>query len=198
MQHPNELESIRTEAELAANALVEAAELRPGQIVVIGCSTSEVIGQRIGTSGTLDVANALYEGLQVLQSRYQLQLAFQCCEHLNRALVIERSLCETMRLEEVSAIPVPRAGGSMPTIAYRNMSEPCVVEHLSAHAGMDIGETLIGMHLRHVAVPLRTSVRTIGAARVTMATSRPKLIGGERAIYRLQQNGDSDTLGDCT
>ncbi|WP_028593851.1 TIGR01440 family protein [Paenibacillus assamensis] len=198
MQHPDQLESIRAEAELAANALVEAAQLRPGQIVVIGCSTSEVIGERIGTSGTLDVASALYNGLQVLQSRYQLQLAFQCCEHLNRALVIERSLCEAMRLEEVSAIPVPRAGGSMPSIAYRNMSDPCVVEHLSAHAGIDIGETLIGMHVRHVAVPLRTAVRTIGAARVTMATSRPKLIGGERAVYSHELHRGNDEVGSCS
>ena len=186
MHEPQLLNNIRQEAEAAAHALAAEAGLRSGQLVVIGCSTSEVIGERIGTSGTLEVANALLDGLDILKHQYGAKLAYQCCEHLNRALVVERDTCEAQQLVEVSAVPVPKAGGSMAAAAYRRLAEPCLVEHIQAHAGIDIGETLIGMHLRHVAVPLRTAVKSIGSARVTMARTRPKLIGGERAVYQLE------------
>lgn len=185
MQEQLQLETVRQEAAAAAHALAKAANLQPGQLVVIGCSTSEVIGERIGTSGTLEVANALLDGLELLQTHYGAKLAFQCCEHLNRALVVERDTCAGHQLEEVSAVPIPHAGGSMAAAAYSRMKEPCLVEHIRAHAGIDIGETLIGMHLKHVAVPLRTEAKQIGSARVAMATTRPKLIGGERAVYHL-------------
>ncbi|MCG7408049.1 TIGR01440 family protein [Paenibacillus sp. ACRRX] len=183
MTQPDYIRQIHAEAEAAAHVLADAAKLSPGQLVIIGCSTSEVIGQRIGTSGTIELASALYAGLELLRTKYSVQLAYQCCEHLNRALVVERTTCETLRLDEVSAVPVPRAGGSMAAAAYTHFASPCLVETISADAGIDIGETLIGMHLKRVAVPLRTSVRSIGAARVTMAMTRPKLIGGERAVY---------------
>ncbi|MDK8181568.1 TIGR01440 family protein [Paenibacillus sp. UMB4589-SE434] len=183
MTQPDYIRQIHAEAEAAAHVLADAAKLSPGQLVIIGCSTSEVIGQRIGTSGTIELASALYAGLELLRTKYGVQLAYQCCEHLNRALVVERTTCETLRLDEVSAVPVPRAGGSMAAAAYTHFASPCLVETISADAGIDIGETLIGMHLKRVAVPLRTSVRSIGAARVTMAMTRPKLIGGERAVY---------------
>ncbi|GAC41433.1 TIGR01440 family protein [Paenibacillus popilliae] len=177
--------SYERQAEQAARELAAAAGLAPGQLVVIGCSTSEVAGARIGTAGTLDVARMLFDGLNVLRTEFGLQLAFQCCEHLNRALVVERRTLEQFRLEEVAAVPVPHAGGSMAAQAYRLLPDACLAESIEAHAGIDIGETLIGMHLRRVAVPLRTELRFIGSARVTMAATRPKLIGGERAIYCL-------------
>ncbi|WP_410453324.1 TIGR01440 family protein [Paenibacillus alvei] len=179
------MEQVREQAEAAAHALVREAGLKPGQIVVIGCSTSEVAGARIGTSGASDTAQAIFAGLSVLRSSYGLEVAIQCCEHLNRALVVERRTLERFGLLEVSAVPVRKAGGSMAAYAYRHLPDACLAEELEAHAGIDIGETLIGMHLRRVAVPLRTEVRYIGKARVNMAKTRPKLIGGERAVYQL-------------
>ncbi|NOJ70630.1 TIGR01440 family protein [Paenibacillus alvei] len=179
------MEQVREQAEAAAHALVREAGLKPGQIVVIGCSTSEVAGVRIGTSGASDTAQAIFAGLSVLRSSYGLEVAIQCCEHLNRALVVERRTLERFGLLEVSAVPVRKAGGSMAAYAYRHLPDACLAEELEAHAGIDIGETLIGMHLRRVAVPLRTEVRYIGKARVNMAKTRPKLIGGERAVYQL-------------
>lgn len=191
MQGQQLLEMVRQQATAAAHALAQAANLRSGQLVVIGCSTSEVIGKRIGTSGTLEVAHALLQGIELLKTQYGVRLAIQCCEHLNRALVVERDTCSQYQLEEVRAVPVPHAGGSMAAAAYSRMEEPCLVEHIHAHAGMDIGETLIGMHLKHVAVPLRTEFKQIGSARVTMAGTRPKLIGGERAVYQLPESSSS-------
>ena len=160
-----------------------APTVRPHQLLVIGCSTSEVIGEKIGTAGTLNVAQELFVPLQQFANKHNLYLAFQGCEHINRALTIERKAAEHYRLDEVSVRPVRTAGGSMSAYAYEHFEEAVVVEHIEAHYGIDIGQTLIGMHLRHVAVPVRTSIRQIGEAFVTTATTRPKLIGGERAQY---------------
>lgn len=159
--------------------------LQENELFVIGCSTSEVIGRKIGTSGTEETAEILFHELTRLQSKSGVQLAFQCCEHLNRALVVERTAMKAHQLEEVGAIPVPTAGGSMASFAYKHMADPVVVETLQAraHAGIDIGETMIGMHLKAVAVPLRFEQKIIGEARVTAARTRPKLIGGSRANY---------------
>jgi len=156
------------------------------QVLVIGCSTSEVIGKKIGTAGTTEVAAMLFNGLRRLQEETGVQLAFQCCEHLNRALVVERQTAASRNLEIVSVIPVRSAGGAMAEYAYRHMNDPVVVEFIKAEAGIDIGDTLIGMHLRHVAVPVRTSLKQIGHAHVTLAKTRPKLIGGARAVYSLE------------
>ena len=153
------------------------------QILVIGCSTSEVMGERIGTAGTSEVAQMIFETFKEFQLTYGVQLAFQCCEHLNRALVVEKQTAVENGLEMVSVIPVPKAGGSMAAYAYEQMDEPVVVEFIKADAGIDIGDTFIGMHLRHVAVPIRCSVKQVGNAHVTLATTRPKLIGGARAVY---------------
>lgn len=186
---------LQKEAAEILEELVQNAQLQNGQLVVIGVSTSEVAGQRIGTSGAVEIAEALYAGWTEIQERYDLALAFQCCEHLNRALVVERQVMERLRLEEVSAVPVPKAGGSMAATAYRRMKQPCLVEAVWADAGIDIGETLIGMHLKKVAVPYRPSRRYVGKARVTAAWTRPKLIGGQRAVYELpevQQSGHCD------
>lgn len=163
--------------------VAKAGGLRAGQLMVVGCSTSEVIGSRIGTSGTSEIAAAIYEGLARFRQETGCYVAFQCCEHLNRALVVEREAAERYGLEPVSVVPVRKAGGAMASYAFRHMPEAVMVEQLSAHAGIDIGETLIGMHLRRVAVPYRPAIRRIGEARVNAAFTRPKLIGGARAVY---------------
>lgn len=186
-----ELGTIRTQVAAVAEEVAAAANLGPGKLLVVGASTSEVAGKRIGTGGAEDIASELWAGIEQVRAKYDFDVAFQCCEHLNRALVVERTVLERLSLTEVAAVPVPKAGGSMAAAAYRRLSAPCLAEMLEAHAGIDIGETLIGMHLRRVAVPFRPSLRKIGQARVTAATTRPKLIGGERAVYALPLDSDS-------
>ncbi|MEH7415894.1 TIGR01440 family protein [Neobacillus drentensis] len=171
----------------------EQAALKPGQLFVVGCSTSEVIGERIGTSGTVEVAEMIYRQLKNLQDQTGIQLAFQCCEHLNRALVLDRSAADQRGYEEVSVVPVRTAGGAMATYAYGHLDDPVVVEFIKAEAGMDIGQTLIGMHLKHVAVPVRTKQKSVGHALVTLAKARPKLIGGTRAVYEKNTQNTSCT-----
>ncbi|WP_107839936.1 TIGR01440 family protein [Metasolibacillus meyeri] len=163
--------------------LEQQVTFRPQQLFVVGCSTSEVIGELIGTAGAMDVATVIYEELQKFAERHELYLAFQGCEHINRALTLEYTAAEKYRLEPVHVVPVKTAGGSMSAYAHTQMRQPVVVENVQAHAGIDIGQTLIGMHLKAVAVPIRTSVKTLGEAVVTVATTRPKLIGGVRAQY---------------
>src|SRR5690625_2909671 len=163
---------------------VELDYLRKDDLFVIGCSTSEVAGKSIGTSGSDETAAKIFQALQSLQQQSGIHLVFQCCEHLNRALVMERNTLEMYQLEEVTVIPQPDAGGSMASYAYQHLNDPVVAESVKAHAGIDIGETMIGMHLRHVAVPLRFNQRSIGHARLTGARTRPKLIGGARAVYK--------------
>ncbi|SMQ85231.1 TIGR01440 family protein [Bacillus sp. OV166] len=179
-----ELEAILTEFK-------EQGALRQGQLLVVGCSTSEVIGERIGTSGTVEVAEMIYCCLKNLQAETGITLAFQCCEHLNRALVVERVVAEERRFDEVSVVPVRKAGGAMATYAFGAMEDAVVVEFVKADAGIDIGNTLIGMHLKHVAVPVRVKQKSIGQAHVTLAKVRPKLIGGARAVYERNQENSS-------
>lgn len=152
-------------------------------LFVVGCSTSEIIGEKIGTAGGLGVAEVLFTPLQEFAKRNNIHLVFQGCEHINRAITMERKTQLLYRLPEVSVIPVVRAGGSMSAYAYTQFNDPVVVEHVSAHAGIDIGQTLIGMQLQPVAVPIRLSIKKIGEAIVSIAKTRPKLIGGERAFY---------------
>lgn len=179
-------EQIADAVQTVLTELATAGHLQAGHMVVIGTSTSEVLGAHIGTSGSLEVAKGIFEGVRRVRERIGFYPAFQCCEHLNRALVIEAELAEKQPLlTPVSVIPVPKAGGSMAAYAYRQWERPLVVEEIRAHAGLDIGGTLIGMHLRPVAVPVRPSIRQIGQAAVQMAYSRPKLIGGARAVYSL-------------
>jgi uncharacterized protein (TIGR01440 family) len=177
------IEKIRSDITSIMTEIQAANFLQKDSIFIIGCSTSEVAGERIGTSGSEEIAAEIFKGLKGLRDNLGVQLAFQCCEHLNRALVVEKELAEKLNLEAVSVIPVPKAGGAMASYAYRHLENPIVVEHIKAHAGIDIGETLIGMHLKHVAVPLRFEQRYIGKARVNAAYTRPKLIGGVRAVY---------------
>ncbi|MBR6769480.1 MAG: TIGR01440 family protein [Clostridia bacterium] len=167
--------------ELASKELVEKAGPSRGMIVVIGCSTSEVTGNCIGSNSRPDVAERLWETLHRVFSQAGIYIAVQCCEHLNRAIVTERAALPNAEI--VNVIPQPKAGGSLASAAYRSLSEPIVVEHIKADAGLDIGNTLIGMHLKEVAVPLRLSVNKIGEASLVAARTRPKFIGGCRAVY---------------
>lgn len=177
---------ITHQVQSAVEELLEAAALKPGQIVVVGCSTSEISGHRIGTGSSLEVAAAVLQGLIPPLSKAGLFLAIQCCEHLNRSLVVERECQEGYGLEEVSVYPIQGAGGSLPYQGMKAFKDPVVVESIKAHAGLDIGDTFIGMHLKPVAVPVRGSVSRIGSAHLTMARVRPKLVGGERARYQCQ------------
>ena len=176
-------QSLTTSLKTLLSEIEQQIEFRPKQLFVVGCSTSEVVGEKIGTAGTLDVAQVLYEQLQSFAQKHQLFLVFQGCEHINRALTLEAEAAQMYNLEPVSVVPRKSAGGSMAEYAYTQMDNPVVVEHVAAHAGIDIGQTLIGMHLKVVAVPIRTSVKQLGEAIVTVAKTRPKLIGGERAQY---------------
>ncbi|WP_102693097.1 TIGR01440 family protein [Rummeliibacillus pycnus] len=177
------LQQIEKQLQTLLSEFEQQVTFRNGQIFVVGCSTSEVKGKKIGTEGGLEIAEALYKPLKAFADKHEIYLAFQGCEHLNRALTIERATAEQYRLEPVSVIPIQHAGGSMSTFAYSQFEDPVVVEEIAAHAGIDIGQTLIGMHLKKVAVPVRTSISHIGDAVVTVAKTRPKLIGGERAVY---------------
>lgn len=170
-----------------ASETAQAGGLTAGKLLVAGVSTSEVLGSRIGTAGAAEIASEIFGGLQRFRSDTGIYVAFQCCEHLNRALVVEREAAERYGLEPVSVVPVPRAGGAMAACAFRHLPDAIVVEDIAAHAGIDIGETLIGMHLRKVAVPFRPGIRMVGKARVTAAYTRPKLIGGARAVYKLEE-----------
>lgn len=179
------LQQVKQDIAALLREVEQQVTFQPKQLLVIGCSTSEVVGEKIGTAGAVEVAQTLYDELDRFAKKHDLYLVFQGCEHINRALTLERAAAEKYRLEPVTIVPVRTAGGSMSAYAYTKMDEPVVVEAVQAHAGIDIGQTLIGMHLKVVAVPIRTSVKRIGEAVVTVATTRPKLIGGARAQYEL-------------
>ena len=163
--------------------LLEQAKLRPGQLVIIGCSTSEVTGHRIGSDSSMATAQQLYDAIAPVIAEKGCYLAAQCCEHLNRALILEAEAAEKYGYEPVCVVPQPKAGGSFATTAWQKMQNPVAVEHIRAHCGLDIGGTLIGMHLKDVAVPVRLSLSKIGEANILCARTRPKYIGGERAHY---------------
>lgn len=174
---------ITNQLKTAFDELISQSNFEEGDILVVGCSSSEVLGEKIGTSGSLETATEIFNVLNAKCKANGLFLACQCCEHLNRALVVEKALAKRDRLTIVAAVPHEKAGGSFATAAYRGFENPVLVEEISAQLGIDIGNTLIGMHLSRVAVPVRTSVRKIGEAPVTFARVRPKYIGGERAKY---------------
>ena len=166
-----QLEELRQEVRIAAEELLSAANMKPGQILVVGCSSSEIASHKIGSYSSAEIGKAVFEELYAVTKSQGLYLAAQCCEHLNRALIVEEEAAEKYGLEMVNVVPQLKAGGSFAT----------AVERIQAHAGIDIGDTFIGMHLRPVAVPVRTSIRAIGGAHVTCARTRLKYIGGERA-----------------
>ena len=177
------MDELRTQAAQAARELIEKAKLRKGQIVVVGCSTSEICGSRIGSDSRPEVAETVFDAIYTTLREAGIYLAAQCCEHLNRAIIIEREAAEQYGWEEVCVVPRPHAGGSWATTCWKQFKDPIAVEEIRAHAGIDIGGTLIGMHLRRVAVPVRLSLDHIGQAALLCARTRPKLIGGERAKY---------------
>ena len=176
------LERIKNDAIAAVNELLDAAKLQAGDILVIGCSSSERVGEKIGTHSSVDAANALADAVLPLLNERGIAVAVQCCEHLNRALILEAAVAEQYGYEAVNVVPQPKAGGSFATAVWARLENPVAVEHIRAHAGIDIGGTLIGMHLKEVAVPVRLSVKQIGAAPILCARTRPKFIGGCRAV----------------
>ncbi|MFS0783861.1 TIGR01440 family protein [Bacillus sp. 1P06AnD] len=183
--HPYDVEEMKQQLERMLHDLKQHPEFARCKLFVVGCSTSEVVGKQIGTGGTILVAEAIFQTVQHFCQKNGLQAAFQCCEHLNRALVVEAETMREGRYEEVSVVPVQSAGGALAAYAYGHLKEPVMVEYIQADAGIDIGSTMIGMHLKHVAVPVRSNTAHIGKAYVTMAVTRPKLIGGMRAVYEV-------------
>ena len=177
-------EEITLQARTVVTELLEQANMRPGSLLVIGCSSSEIVGKRIGKGSSMDAARAAFAGIAPVLKEQGIELAVQCCEHLNRALILERRAAEKRGYEIVNVVPQPKAGGSFAVAAWNAMEDPVAVEEIKAEAGIDIGGTLIGMHLRRVAVPVRTSLNKIGEAIVLCARTRPKFIGGCRAAYR--------------
>ena len=172
------------QAKTALSELLEQANLKPGNLLVIGCSSSEIMGEKIGKGSSLDAAKAVFEGVYPILCEKGIYLAVQCCEHLNRAIIMERAVAEAKGYEIVNVMPQIHAGGSFAVTAWNAFSDPVAVETISADAGIDIGDTLIGMHLKRVAVPVRVSVKKIGQANVVCARTRPKYIGGPRAVYK--------------
>jgi len=177
------MNNIITQAEKATLELIENAKLKKGDLLVVGCSSSEVCGDRIGSNSSTETANAVFGAIYKVVCEKGIFLAAQCCEHLNRAVIIEEEYATAHNLEIVNVVPQPKAGGSFATKAYKEFKNAVAVEEIKADAGMDIGDTLIGMHLKKVAVPLRISIKKIGCANLVCARTRPKFIGGIRANY---------------
>ena len=175
--------AITAQARQAAEELLAAAHLRAGDIFVVGCSSSEIVGGHIGKDSSMEAAAAVLAGILPVLKAQGVYLAAQCCEHLNRALILEKEAMEKFGYEQVNVVPQPKAGGSFATAAWKRFSHPVAVEYIKASAGMDIGDTLIGMHLKDVAVPVRISRKKIGEAHVVCARTRCKYIGGIRAVY---------------
>ena len=173
--------SIKQECIEVISELCSVAGLKKGDILVVGCSTSEVVGAKIGTNSDPNTAEEIFEGISSVLNEKGIYLAVQCCEHLNRAIVVERAAVPFA--EAVNGVPQKKAGGSLATVAYARFTNPVVIEEIKADAGIDIGLTLIGMHLKRVAVPVRLSKNKIGEALFTCARTRPRFIGGERAVY---------------
>ena len=181
-----DFKSITEQSRQAVTEILEGARLKEGSIFVIGCSSSEILGDQIGTATNVDVAGAVYDGIIPILKERGIFAAAQCCEHLNRALVVERAAMEKYGFEQVNAIPQPNhAGGALGTVCYQRFDDAVLVESLNckADAGIDIGGTMIGMHMHSVVVPMRISLRKIGEAPIICARHRPKYVGGHRAIY---------------
>ena len=178
------LENIKAQIKAAMDEIIERSLVKKGEIFVVGCSSSEVIGGNIGKNSSYEAAKVIFEVIYPILKQNGIYLAAQCCEHLNRALVIENECAQKFGYEVASVIPQPKAGGSFATLTYENMPDPVVVEHVKASFGIDIGDTLIGMHLKDVAVPVRLATRSIGEANLVCAYTRPKFIGGCRAVYQ--------------
>ena len=180
-------EKVYQTAYQAAAELIETAGMKADQILVVGCSTSEVGGEKIGTYSSPELAAKVFGGIYAAVQEKGIYLAAQCCEHLNRSLILEEEAAEKYGYEPVNVVPQLKAGGSFSTAAYHTLEHPVAVEHIKAHAGIDIGDTLIGMHMRDVAVPVRIQTKAIGGAHVVCARTRLKFVGGIRARYDEEQ-----------
>lgn len=178
-----ELQDIKTQVKQVLGELLEAAHLKAGQILVVGCSSSEIDSYKIGSHSNGDIGAAVYTTLLEELKPRGIYLAAQCCEHLNRALILDQEAAGRYGYEPVNVVPQLKAGGSFATAAYGALEHPVAVEHIKAHAGIDIGDTLIGMHLKDVAVPVRIQTKEVGSAHVVCARTRPRFIGGMRAAY---------------
>lgn len=178
-----QLSKMKDSVKQIMSELLEVSGMKAGQILVVGCSSSEIASHRIGSYSSAEIGQTVYKAIKEELRPREIYLAAQCCEHLNRALILEEEAAEKYGLEMVNVVPQLKAGGSFATAAYAGMEHPVAVERIQAHAGIDIGDTLIGMHLRPVAVPVRTSIKEIGGAHVTCARTRLKFIGGQRAKY---------------
>ena len=179
------IDKIKKEIETVVNEIIEASKIKEGEIFVVGCSSSEVLGSKIGTNSNIDIGKIIFETINNILSKKNIYLAAQCCEHLNRAIVVEKKCADKYELEIVNVVPQPKAGGSFATSAYEGFENGVVAENIKAlaKAGLDIGGTLIGMHIKSVVVPLRVSINKIGEANIISARSRYKCIGGIRAKY---------------
>lgn len=178
------MEDVKVQVRQAVTELLEVAKLKKGDLFVIGCSSSEIVGEHIGKGSSMDAAAAVFEGVYPVLKEKGIYLAAQCCEHLNRALIMEAEAAEKFGYDIVNVRPWAHAGGSFATTVFDNFEDPVAVEHIKAKAGMDIGATLIGMHLKDVAVPVRLSLDHIGKALLICARTRPRSIGAERARYQ--------------
>ena len=176
-------DTIKNETKKVTEQVLYNSKLKKGDILVVGCSSSEIAGAKIGSASNEQIGSAVLDAIYSITSEMGIYLAAQCCEHLNRAIILESDAALHYGLEIVIAVPQPKAGGSFATAAYKKFSHPVAVERVQAHAGIDIGNTLIGMHLRPVAVPIRIEQKYIGKASVVCARTRPKFIGGARAVY---------------
>ena len=177
-------EEITKQAHDAVVELIDVAALKAGDLLVVGCSSSEVVGERIGKGSSMEAAQAVFAGIYPVLKERGIYLAAQCCEHLNRALILETAAAEKFGYEIVNVRPWAHAGGSFATTVWENLDAPAAVEHIRAKEGMDIGDTLIGMHLKEVAVPVRLGGKKIGMASLVCARTRPRFIGGDRAHYQ--------------
>mgnify|MGYP001179505014 FL=1 len=178
------LEKLKDDLRTIALDVIAQSGIKCGEIFVLGCSSSEIIGETIGKHSSQEVGDAVVSTLHTLLSERGIFLAVQGCEHINRALAIERGVAETKGFPVVSVVPILHAGGACSVAAFKRFKDPVEIEHIVATAGLDIGDTSIGMHIRHVQIPIRPVIKTLGSAHVTALGSRPKLIGGERAAYR--------------
>ena len=185
MSEDVDLATLMEDSYLLCKEFIEKAKLKKGQLFIVGCSTSEVLGERIGTASSYSTAAALFQGIDRAAKEKEVFLCTQCCEHLNRAIIIEGAVAEKLGFLDaiVNVVPKEKAGGSFSTVAYESFHEPVALERVRADGGIDIGDTFIGMHLKEVAVPLRLSKNTLGEAHLTAARVRPKFVGGSRAVY---------------
>lgn len=180
-----EQDKLVTDLTVIVNEVLAQAHLKENDIFVLGCSTSEVVGGFIGKDSSQETGRIIVKTIKNILDKHNIHLAVQGCEHLNRALAVESKTADHHQLELVSVVPALHAGGACSVAAFELFKDPVEVEHLTAKAGIDIGDTAIGMHIKHVQVPIRPSIRTLGAAHVTALYYRPKLIGGERAVYKI-------------